>query len=216
MMGIDSDTEGRLRAFWEGMLAGYGIAIPVGAIAVLIVETGLRDGLGPAVVAGAGAATADFFYAGLAAAAGGTLAALLTPFAQPMRFLSGLVLLGLGGLGLWRLRERPARGIPVRRSAIGLYAQFLGLTLLNPLTVAYFGALILGTDPNARWSLGERAAFVLGAGLASLSWQSLLAGIGALARQRLSTRTGLLLGLFGNLIVLGLGLRLLLRTARLP
>ena len=31
-------------AFVAGVVAGYGIAIPVGAIAVLIVETGLRRG----------------------------------------------------------------------------------------------------------------------------------------------------------------------------
>lgn len=31
-----------MAAFWEGVLAGYGIAIPVGVIAILIVETGLR------------------------------------------------------------------------------------------------------------------------------------------------------------------------------
>ena len=30
-----------MEAFWTGVLAGYGIAIPVGAIAVLIVETGM-------------------------------------------------------------------------------------------------------------------------------------------------------------------------------
>jgi len=53
--------------FWEGVLAGYGIAIPVGAIAVLIVDMGLRRGFGFGLMAGAGAATADFLYAGLAA-----------------------------------------------------------------------------------------------------------------------------------------------------
>jgi len=31
-------------AFIEGLIAGYGIAIPVGAIAILIVEMGLRCG----------------------------------------------------------------------------------------------------------------------------------------------------------------------------
>ena len=59
-----------MNAFWEGVLAGYGIAIPVGAIAILIVDMGLRRGFPPAFMAGAGAATADFIYALLAVIAG--------------------------------------------------------------------------------------------------------------------------------------------------
>ena len=56
--------------FWEGVLAGYGIAIPVGAIAILIVDMGLRRGFPSAFMAGAGAATADFIYVLLAVIAG--------------------------------------------------------------------------------------------------------------------------------------------------
>ena len=70
-----------MTAFWEGVAAGYGIAIPVGAIAVLIIEMALRRGFRLGFMAGAGAAAADFLYAALAAVAGGTLAAALAPFA---------------------------------------------------------------------------------------------------------------------------------------
>ena len=44
------------QSFWEGVLAGYGIAIPVGAIAVLIIEVSIRRGLASGMQAGAGAA----------------------------------------------------------------------------------------------------------------------------------------------------------------
>lgn len=50
----------------EGVLAGYGIAIPVGAIAVLILDVSLRRGFRVGFMAGAGAAFADFLYAALA------------------------------------------------------------------------------------------------------------------------------------------------------
>jgi threonine/homoserine/homoserine lactone efflux protein len=85
-----------MTAFWEGVLAGYGIAVPVGAIAILIVDMGLRCGFRLGFMAGAGAASADFIYAGLAALAGEALATMLTPFALPLRIASALVLLGLG------------------------------------------------------------------------------------------------------------------------
>jgi arginine exporter protein ArgO len=201
-------------AFWEGVVAGYGIAIPVGAIAVLIIEMGLRRGFRLGFMAGAGAAAADFLYAALAAVAGSTLAAALAPFASWLRAASVLVLLGLGGYGLWQIRRaaRPPETRPVAdRGRWRTFGQFLGLTLLNPMTVAYFSALILGMNTGMTVATGERVAFVAGAGVASLSWQTLLAGVASLGHRRLSPRFQMLSSLIGNLIVIGFGARLLLR-----
>lgn len=65
--------------FIEGLIAGYGIAIPVGAIAILIVEMGLRCGFKVGFMAGAGAATADLLYASLATLAGAVIIGWLEP-----------------------------------------------------------------------------------------------------------------------------------------
>jgi arginine exporter protein ArgO len=203
-----------LSAFWEGVLAGYGIAIPVGAIAILIIDMGLRRGFGLGFMAGAGAATADFLYASLAAIAGGALAGLLAPLAPALRIASALVLFGLGGYGLWRAGRRASpetlETVPPG-GHLHTFAQFLALTLLNPLTVAYFSALILGRNAGATVTFAERAAFVLGAALASLSWQTLLAGVGALAQRRMSPRFQVLTSMVGNLVVIGLGMRILVQ-----
>jgi threonine/homoserine/homoserine lactone efflux protein len=202
-------------AFWEGVLAGYGIAIPVGAIAILIVDMGLRRGFPSAFMAGAGAASADFIYALLAAIAGATLAAALAPYAGILQIASGIVLLVLGGYGLWQAWkiDSAQKTTPLpedNQSLWGIYLRFLGLTLLNPLTITYFGALILGRDAGATTTAVEQLLFVLGAALASLSWQTLLAGVGSLANQRLSPRFQRLTSITGNLIVIALGLRILL------
>lgn len=206
-----------MEAFWEGVLAGYGIAIPVGAIAILIVETGLRRGFGFGFMAGAGAAAADLIYASLAAVAGEGLSSVLAPHATTLRILSALVLFTLGAYGLWRVRRggnwqtiNPTSS----RGHFRTFSQFLGLTLLNPLTIAYFSALILGRDAGVTTTIGERAAFVAGAALASLSWQSLLAGLGALAHRHVSPRFQMLASVAGNLVVIGLGVRILLRLFR--
>ncbi len=203
-----------MNAFWEGVLAGYAIAIPVGAIAILIVDMGLRRGFPSAFMAGAGAATADFIYALLAVIAGATLAAALTPYATPLQIASAIVLLALGGYGLrqaWQIdAAQEGRAAPADdQSPWRIYLRFLGLTLLNPLTVAYFGALILGRDAAATVTPLDRLLFVLGAALASLSWQTLLAGLGSLANQRLSPRFQRATSIAGNLIVIALGLRIL-------
>jgi len=66
--------------FLKGVLAGYGIAIPVGPIAILILELGIQRGFSIAFCAGAGAASADLFYAVIAVLAGTLLASILAPF----------------------------------------------------------------------------------------------------------------------------------------
>ena len=203
--------------FWEGVLAGYGIAIPVGAIAILIVDMGLRRGFGFGFMAGAGAATADFLYAGLAALAGEALSPALAPFALHLRIASALVLLGVGSYGLREAQQVSGRqhGKPTAGNSHGhlrTYAEFLGLTLLNPLTVAYFGALILGRDAGSTVTVADHANFAAGAGLASLSWQTLLAGVGALAQQHLSPRFQKYASMAGNLVVIALGLRILVQV----
>lgn len=202
-------------AFWEGVLAGYGIAIPVGAVAILIIETGIQSGFTLGFAAGAGAATGDVLYATLAVVAGAAMAAFLAPYAVPLRLISGLVLMFVGLYGLSKLRKKSKlqAELPKTNDTKGhmrTYGQFLGITMLNPLTIAYFGALILGTRSGQTFTLSDQIAFVLGAGLASLSWQTLLAGSGSLARQYLSPRFQLYAGLVGYAIVIALGLRILL------
>ena len=59
-----------MNPFFQGALAGYGIAMPVGAVSILIIGAALRGGFLPGFAAGMGAATADLFFATLAALAG--------------------------------------------------------------------------------------------------------------------------------------------------
>ena len=197
----------------EGVLAGYGIAVPVGAIAVLIVATSMRSGLRFGLMAGAGAASADFIYALLATLAGAAIARALAPVELPLRLLGGFLLLFLAIRGLrqgWM--ERSTEQSAVAPAQAGhTYLQFLGLTIINPLTTIYFSALILGRGTTGSgYSTAGLLLFVAGAALASLSWQSLLAILGAAAHTRLSSgfRRGAVA--FGNLVVLALGLRILI------
>lgn len=202
-----------MSSFVEGLVAGYGIAIPVGAIAVLIVNTGMRCGFRVALAAGAGAATADLLYALVAAAAGAAVAAALEPIAPGLRVLSGVVLIALAVLGLRRGLRPPEDSIEAAAcDPLHTYARFLGLTIINPLTVVYFGALILGRDARNARGLVDQAAFVAGAGLSSLSWQTLVAGVGGIARRHLTDRVRVSAVVLGNLVVLALGLRILLKA----
>jgi arginine exporter protein ArgO len=82
------------------------------------------------------------------------------------------------------------------------YLGFLGLTILNPMTVAYFAALVLGL-PAIQGGPVERLAFALGAFAASASWQLLIAGVGGLLHRHASPTAIRVTSLIGNLVVLG-------------
>jgi threonine/homoserine/homoserine lactone efflux protein len=193
------------------------------------VETGVRRGFRIAAAAGAGAATADFTYATVAMAGGAAIAPILAPWSVPLRVAAIVVLLAIGLRGLSlivRATLRARRGIgsapagaanpfsaPAaqrRPTAIDVrltYARFVGLTLLNPTTVVYFAALVLAlpaldADP---WS---RPAFVVGAFLASLSWQTVLAATGAIAHHRLPVRFQVGISVLGNVMICGFAVAL--------
>jgi arginine exporter protein ArgO len=192
--------------FFTGVAAGYGIAIPVGAIAVLIVEVGIKCGFRCAFLAGAGAATADLMYAGLAVIGGAALAGLVEAVDQQLRIVSAIVLAVIAVVGLRRARRRPETvemtPFPNRRELVGTYARFVGLTVINPTTIVYFAAVIVGLGVADDMSIVAGALFVVGAFLASLSWQTLLAAVGASAGNRLSDRVQAVAIIMGNLVIL--------------
>jgi threonine/homoserine/homoserine lactone efflux protein len=203
-----------LEAALAGALAGYAIAIPVGAIAVLIIHIGLTSGLRQGLAAGAGAATADLIYATIAALAGAGVAALVGPLESPLRVVGGIVLVLIGLYGLmsaWQGRDRDTGAhLPAHRPHGRTYLALLGLTLLNPATVIYFAALTVGLPFLG--DIDERLVFAGAAFVASLSWQSLLAVFGALLGRGAGHRLRLPTALLGNLIVIALGLLILTGT----
>jgi arginine exporter protein ArgO len=203
-----------MEAFLTGVVAGYGIAIPVGAIAILIVQVGIKCGFRCAFAAGAGAATADLIYAGLAVLGGAALAGAVDSVGDSLRIVSSIVLVVIAIVGLRRARTPPEETeitYPDRSELAGTYARFLGLTIINPTTILYFAAVIIGLGVASDLTAGAGVVFVLGAFLASLSWQTLLAIIGGFARNRLTLRTQTIAVVMGNLVILALAVVILLR-----
>ncbi|QCD59906.1 LysE/ArgO family amino acid transporter [Streptomyces hawaiiensis] len=183
-------------ALVAGLLAGYGIAVPVGAVGTYLVSLTARTCLRTGVCAALGVATADGLYA-LAATLGGTaLASALRPVLGPLRWLCVLVLLALAAWGAvtavreYRGHRLATRASPAPPSPARAYLGLLGITLLNPTTVIYFAALVLGSQASGPAGPLEQGVFVLAAFAASASWQVLLAGSGALLGRALTGHRG--------------------------
>lgn len=204
-------------AMAAGLLAGYGIAVPVGAVATYLVALTARTSLRVGACAGLGVATADGLYAVIAVTGGSALAGVIQPVTVPLRWASVVVLVVLAVRGAVRAisqyRARHAAAAPdvgTPTAAVRAYLTLWGLTMLNPTTVVYFAALVLADRTAVTPGPLEQTAFAVAAFVASASWQLLLAGGGALLGQALTGRRGrLATALFSSALIGALALRLL-------
>lgn len=198
-----------MNVFLQGVVAGFGIAIPVGPIGVLILERGIRRGFRDASLAGLGAAAADLFYAGVAATAGVIVASALRPILIPMRVVAIAILVLIAAVNLPGAFVRPDPAAVADVSGGRTFLTFLGLTLLNPVTVIYFASLVVGLDLATASGI-EKVVFVGGAFLASASWQLFLAAFASFAGARLGPRTRLATSVVGSLVILGFAVKMAL------
>lgn len=193
-----------------GALAGYAIAIPLGAIGLLILRTALARGFKGGAAAGLGAATVDLAFCTLAFLAGGAVGPTLRSWGDTPLYVSAAVLIGIGLVQL-RGALRPSAEAKPLPSHGSIYVRFIALTAINPATVLYFAALA-GTLASQDADAGARAAFVVAVGLASASWQLGLAAAGSVLHRAASPRVSKVLSVTGSLIVVGLGLAVLARA----
>lgn len=169
----------------SGVLAGLAVAVPVGAVGALVVMAGARRGWRVAAAGGAGAATVDAVYAIVAVVGGSTVAAIASSAAVSLRIAAGLILVVLGALMIRSgfRATAPTSGIDEGPSwlfgtARRAYVSFIGITAVNPATVIYFVALVIGGQVG-HGTVAAGALFVAGVFVGSVVWQLFLASGGA-------------------------------------
>jgi arginine exporter protein ArgO len=199
-----------------GLLAGYGIAMPVGAVATYLVALTARTSLKIGACAALGVATADGLYALIAVIGGSTLTHVIEPLMLLLRWASALVLIALAARGgataisQYRKRHMATRTDETPVSPARAYLGLLGMTMMNPATVIYFAALVLGSQTTADPNHLQRSVFVLAAFAASASWQLLLASGGALlGRVLTSSRGRLVTAMASSTLITALAIHLL-------
>jgi arginine exporter protein ArgO len=209
-----------LDALLAGIVAGYAIAIPVGAIAALLITLGAQHGARTAAGGAFGAATVDGLYATIAVTAGAVIAPLIALVEEPLRWISVVVLVVLGvviALPALRPRQTSVAAASLEGTDVGpspsrptttfrhLFLTVGALTLVNPVTVIYFAALIGSSTLAVDAGVAERIVFVVAAFAASLSWQLLLTTAGSLVGRALTGPTGArITALVGGALVIAL------------
>jgi threonine/homoserine/homoserine lactone efflux protein len=202
-----------------GLTCGFAIAIQVGPVSLLLIEAAVAGGRRAGVAGGMGVATADFTFAGVAAATGGAAGAALASHAGEIRIAAALVLAAIAVAGLAGMRGRAHSGKAPGGGTAGAldggpdarrqYTRFLGITMANPLTIASFAAVAAALSLD-----GPVAAvgFVAGVGLASAAWHVVLGSAAGHAGRWMTARVRDWLAIAGRLAVLALAAHLALTS----
>jgi threonine/homoserine/homoserine lactone efflux protein len=197
-------------ALIAGLAAGLAIAMQVGAVSLLLVETAVARGPRVGIAAGMGVATVDLLFAAAAAVAGAAAGAALAAHETEIRLLAATTLAGIAVHGLIGLRRASTStsGHPVSdEDPRAHYARFFAITLLNPLTIASFAAVATSLPLD---DAGAAIAFATGVGAASAGWHLFLTTAAGHAGRWITPRIQRGLGVGGRVIVLLLATHLAL------
>lgn len=171
----------------RGFVLGFAIAASPGPIFFLCFRRTLVRGRLYGLVSGLGVATADAFYAALAAFGVAALASAFVSGRRALALVGGVILVVLG------LRILVERGKPAEtetpatvRGLANAYASTLGLTITNPATIISFAALAATLGLGAGGGFARPASLVAGVLAGSASWWCALAFTVAALRARVT------------------------------
>jgi putative LysE/RhtB family amino acid efflux pump len=200
-IGEDPDPDG-MRSALVGFSLGFLVALQLGPMSMFLVRSTLRAGLPTGLGVGAGIALVDALYAA-AGAAGAAPLLLIDPVRVTLGVVGAAVLVWLGARTL--LAACNVRAGFEGSAATSPYQAFrtsLAATASNPSTIVSWAAIFVAasatTDPQA-------VPLVLGVGLGSLTWVSLLALISAGVRRAVGVRAVRIADIVAGLGLLGFG-----------
>jgi putative LysE/RhtB family amino acid efflux pump len=192
-----------------GFGLGFLVALQLGPMSMFLVRSTLRAGLPTGLGVGAGIALVDALYAA-AGAAGAAPLLLIDPVRVALGVVGAAVLVWLGArtlLAAWNVRA--GFDGDAARSPYTAFRTSLAATASNPATIvswaAIFAAASATTDTQA-------VPLVLGVGVGSLCWVSLLALLTAAVRRAVGVRATRVADVIAGVGLIGFGAVLGWRT----
>lgn len=190
----------------RGFAFGFAIAAAPGPIFFLCLRRTLVKGWLRGLFSGFGVATADGFYAAVAAFGLGAIASVLTGERRWLAFAGGALLVFLGAR---IILEKPKTIEASPTNGAGLawaYLSTLGLTITNPATIISFAALAATLGAGLSGGYARPALLVAGVLLGSAAWWCVLAALAAIMRARITPRVIRGISTISGLAIIILGL----------
>lgn len=173
----------------RGFLLGFAIAASPGPIFFLCLRRSLVRGRLIGLVSGLGVATADGFYAALAAFGIGAITTVLFGERRWLALAGGVVLVVLGVRTLLERASTSREAAATNGAGFAwAYLSTLGLTITNPATIISFAALAAALGIGISSGLIAPSLLVLGVFAGSASWWLILALVAAALGSRVTPR----------------------------
>jgi threonine/homoserine/homoserine lactone efflux protein len=200
-----------MKLFFEGILFGFLIAVPVGPIGLLCINRALSGGAAYGLLSGLGIATGDAIAGGVAALGLTLVYSFLVSQQSWLHIASGLFLCYLGFRTFMVRPARPETSAAVN-GFIGAYSSTFLLTLSNPVTILSFFAIYAGWNlESLRGEYFPAFLLMLGIFFGSALWWVLLAVGLLLFREKFTDQalnwvhkvSGVVIAGFGFVVLVG-------------
>jgi threonine/homoserine/homoserine lactone efflux protein len=188
----------------RGCALGFAIAATPGPIFFLCFKRTLARGWRIGMASGMGVATADGFYAAVAALGVGAVTVAVTTAHRWIALVGGVLVVAVGIRSLVTVQRRDITGAATPRRLSRAYASTLALTLANPTTILAFAAVFAGLDVGARGT-GDATALTVGVIAGSALWWVLLVAAVRALRLRITTRIARWIGGLSGAAIMVLG-----------
>lgn len=214
-----------LALFLKSLVAGFVVAVPIGAIGALCLRRALQGQWIIGMITGFGAAAADTVLAVGAAFGLSLITGMLEDYQEWLRLFGGLFLVGFGLRMVLQTRKvvaQLAQTLPVSYSIRlhkvgGALAAGFGLTVINPATLLAFLGVFAGLGLLDDRPHGAMANSLIVAGVfaGSMSWWSILTGGSAAVRHHIPPRVIGLINAALGLVVATFGVGALVSFAEM-
>lgn len=205
--------------FLKAMLAGFVVAVPIGAIGAMCLRRALQGRWVVGLLTGAGAAMADMVLATAAMFGLSLLTHYILDNQRPVLLIGGLFLIFIGLRMIHKRHpklnaEVPTANDQLRRWRVWSAALTTGfaLTVVNPATlIAFMGVFAgLGLVPDAPHRLLQSWLIIAGVFAGSMLWWMTLTGTAFAVRRHLSLSFVVALNVILGVLVVGFGVGSLL------
>jgi len=199
--------------FFIGVLSGFCLALPVGAVALMCINKTLQFGFKSGLAVGLGAAFADAFYALIAIYSLTTISNIFLQNQEIMRIIGGLCLIFIS---IRMIFSGPvvieAKEVSYSKWPQDIISGFV-ITLSNPLTYIGFIALLsymhlVFRNFNSQLVLN----FSLGALVGSLTWWLILIEFARLLKNKVNSTFVKRSNIISGFVILGFGILVILST----
>jgi threonine/homoserine/homoserine lactone efflux protein len=190
----------------KGIIVGISVSAPLGPLGILCIQRTINKGFFAGFVSGLGAAVADILYASVAGFGISIIADFLKEHELFIRALGGIIVLVVGFL---IFNSNPVKQIrhqkTQKRTYVSDFFSSIVITITNPLTIVFFGAVFAGFGLDESTTLNPILLTLAGIFSGALLWWMSLTIVVNIFRHKIRLRnlywinkiTGIIVAVFG-------------------